>query len=44
MSRWEDNIRMDLEKIGISTRNWVNFAQDMDYKDSLCDCGIEPTD
>ena len=21
--RWEDNIRMDLEEIGVSARNWV---------------------
>ena len=21
--RWEDNIRMDLEEIGVNTRNWV---------------------
>ena len=26
--RWEDNIRMDLNEIGI---NWVNSAQDWDY-------------
>ena len=29
--RWEDNIRMDLEEIGINTRNWINSAQDMGY-------------
>ena len=29
--RWEDNIRMDLREIGISTRNWVNSDQDRDY-------------
>ena len=23
-SRWEDNIRMDLEEIGINARNWAN--------------------
>ena len=26
--RWEDNIRMDLEEIGISAGNWVDSAQD----------------
>jgi hypothetical protein len=26
--RWEDNIGMDLEEIGINTRNWVDLAQD----------------
>ena len=29
--RWDDNIRMDLKGIGISTRNWVDSAQDRDY-------------
>ena len=29
--RWEDNIRMDLEKIGINKRIWVNSVQDRDY-------------
>ena len=29
--RWEDNIRIDLEKIGIITGNWVGSAQDKDY-------------
>ena len=29
--RWEDNIRMDLEEIGISAGNWVNSAQDRNY-------------
>ena len=25
-SRWEDNIRMDLEEIGINAGNWVDSA------------------
>ena len=29
--RWEDNIRMDLEEIGINTNYWVDSAQDRDY-------------
>jgi hypothetical protein len=29
--RWENNIRMDLKVIGISTRNWVDSAQDRNY-------------
>jgi hypothetical protein len=29
--RWEDNIRMDLKEIGISTSNWVDSAQDRNY-------------
>ena len=31
MCRWEDNIRMDLEEIGISACNWVDSAQDRNY-------------
>ena len=26
--RWEDNIRMELEEIGINAGNWVDSAQD----------------
>jgi hypothetical protein len=29
--RWEDNIRMDLNEIGINTRNWVDSTQGRDY-------------
>ena len=29
--RWEDNIKMDLEKIGINAGNWVDWAHDRDY-------------
>jgi hypothetical protein len=26
--RWEDNIKMDLTKIGIDAANWIRLAQD----------------
>ena len=29
--RWEDNIRMDFEEIGINTKNLVNSTHDTDY-------------
>ena len=29
--RGDDNIRMDLEEIGINAGNWVDSAQDRDY-------------
>ena len=29
--RWEDNIRMDLEDIGINAGNWVDSAEDRNY-------------
>jgi hypothetical protein len=35
--RWEDNIRMDLEEIGINAGNCVDSTQE-----SPCECGIEP--
>ena len=40
MGRWEDNIRMDLEEIGISAGNWVNPAQDMDYWRALVSAAL----
>ena len=39
--RCEDNIRMDLNEIVINTRNWVDSAQDRDYLEIPCECGIE---
>jgi hypothetical protein len=27
--RWEDNIKMDLRKIGIDEANWIRLAQDV---------------
>ena len=29
--RWGENIRMDLEEIGISAGNWVDSAKDRNY-------------
>ena len=29
--RWEDNIRIDLEEIGINAGNWVDSAHDRNY-------------
>ena len=40
--RWEDNIRMNLKEIGISTRNWVDSAQYRDYCRALINAGIVP--
>ena len=38
--RWEDNIRIDLEEIGINTRNWVDSVQDKDYWRSLVNAAL----
>ena len=33
--RWEDNIRMELEEIGINAGNWVDSAQDSNFWKAL---------
>ena len=38
--RWEDNIIMDLKKINIITRNWVDSAQDRDYWRTLVNAAL----
>ena len=38
--RWEDNIRMDLEEIGISAGNWVDSAQDRNYWRALINAAL----
>ena len=38
--RWEDNIRMDLEEIGINVGNWVDSTQDMDYWRALVNSAL----
>ena len=29
-SRWEDNIKMDLQEVGCGGMDWIELAQDMD--------------
>ena len=36
--RWENNFRMYLKEIGISTRNWVDLTQE-----NPRECDIEPS-
>ena len=38
--RWEDNIRMDLEEIGINAGNWVDLAQDRNYWRALVNAAL----
>ena len=38
--RWEDNIRMDLKEICINTRDWVDSAQDKDYRRALVNAAL----
>ena len=38
--RSEDNIRMDLEDIGINAGNWVDSAQDRNYWRALVNAAL----
>ena len=38
--RWEDNIRMDLEGIGINAGNWVDSAQNKNYWRALANAAL----
>ena len=38
--RWEDNIRVDLEEIGINAGNWVDSAQDSNYWSALVNAAL----
>ena len=39
--RWEYKIKMDLKKIGINTRNWVDSSQDRDYWRALVNAALK---
>ena len=38
--RWEDTIRMDLEKIVINVGNWIDSAQDRNYWRALVNAAL----
>ena len=38
--RWEDNIRMDLQKIGINAGNWFDSTQDTNYWRALVNAAL----
>ena len=39
--RWEDNIRIDHEEIGINVGNWVDSAQDRNYWRALVNAALK---
>ena len=39
--RWEDNIRVNLEEIGIRAGNWVDSAQDRNYWRALVNAALK---
>ena len=40
--RWEDNVRMELEEIGINAGNWVDSAQNRNYWRALVNAAFPP--
>ena len=38
--RWEDNIRMDFEEIGINAGNWIDLAQDRNFWRALVNVAL----
>ena len=38
--RWEDNIRMNIEEIGINAGNWVDSAQERNYWRALVNAAL----
>ena len=38
--RWEDNIGMDLEEMGINAGDWVDSAQDRNYYRALVNAAL----
>ena len=38
--RWGDNIRMELEEIGINAGNWVDSARDRNYWRALVNAAL----
>jgi hypothetical protein len=41
--RWEDNIKMDLQKVGWVGMDWIELAQDRDRWRGSYECGNEPS-
>jgi hypothetical protein len=40
--RWEDNIKMDFQKVGCRGMNWIELAQDRDRWQSIVNKVINP--
>ena len=40
IGRWDDNIRMDLKEIDISTKNWVDWSKDRDCWKALVNAAL----
>ena len=38
--RWKDNVRVDLNEIGINTMNWIDSAEERDYRRALVNAAL----
>jgi hypothetical protein len=38
--RWEDNIKIDLEEVGLGDMDWIDLVRDRDVS-GFCECGKE---
>ena len=38
--KWDENIRMVLKEIGVSTRNWIDLVQVRDYWRALVNAAL----
>ena len=38
--RWENNIKIDLQKVGIDVKNYIDSAQNTDYCRALVNAGL----
>jgi len=42
--RWDDNIKMDHQKVGYGGMDWIEPVQDRDmWGGGTCECGNEPS-
>jgi hypothetical protein len=41
--RWENNIKMDFQKVGCGGMDWIELAQDKIQVAGTCECGNEPS-
>jgi hypothetical protein len=41
--KWEDNIKLGLQKVGLAGMDWVELALDKDRWRDTCECGNELT-
>jgi hypothetical protein len=42
-SRWDDNIKMNLQEVGRGGMDWFELAQDRERWRTACECGNGPS-